>query len=69
MFPQIKIINQQGGSHGNISGPACCSCGSSSVSKVVGGHIDEGLVLLVLEVFPKGVHYGVLTGWGMAVEE
>jgi hypothetical protein len=20
-------------------------------------------------VFPKGVHYGVLTGWGMAVEE
>ena len=34
-----------------------------------GVHIDEGLVLLVLEVFPQGGHYGVLTGWGMAVEE
>ena len=33
------------------------------------GPHHEGLVLLVLEVFPKGVHYGVLTGWGMAVEE
>ena len=53
MFPQIKIINQQGGSHGNISGPACCSCGSSSVSKVVGSTSMRAWFCWFLKCSPK----------------